>query len=122
MNGLMTGQNPLSGMSQEDILRLLAMIQMRQQQGMMQPPMMLAQNLVSPAKMKSQGVLDERGNYVDQPQGVQVQAGYSLGNATAEELALRERQRKAAAEKLKLNPNATEAQIRDAQMKLNSRR
>lgn len=82
MNGMLSGNNPLQGMTQEDLMRLLAMIQMRQQQGMMQQPMMLAQNLVDPAKMKGTGVLDERGTYVgDKPVAAPVEVK-STGGST----------------------------------------
>jgi hypothetical protein len=61
-------------------MRYLEMLQ--QQQPMMTGPMMLAQNLVNPAKMKGTGVLDERGTYVgDKPAPVNVDVK-STGGST----------------------------------------
>lgn len=56
------------------------------------------------------------------PSPAQVETGYSLGKSTPEEIMLRERQRAAAAVKLGLPPTATDAQIRDAQMKINAKK
>jgi hypothetical protein len=99
-----------------------------------QQPMILAQNTQQPNMLQRMlgtqgdgvsaqtkaGIEKNLPGFYETAQHAPAAPGYGLGQSTKEELALRERQRIAAAVKLGLPPTATDAQIRDAQMKLNA--
>lgn len=122
MRGMITGANPLAGMTQEDIVRLLTMLQAQQQQPqpMLTGPMMLAGSGVSAqteAELRRLGVhpsqIDRAAPAAPMP------ATYSVGSAAPGQVSLEQRQRNASAAKLGLPPGKdyTDDEIRAAYLR-----